>query len=492
MTIELILLIGIILLCIASIIFSYKASSSTDARQILELNYKLDSITKDISRIEFSVKDEIVNNRKETLLEIKSSREELSNSLKSFGDLVSNSMKTIGDVQKDQLGSFSKNLNDLTKSIEEKLSGLTSSMETKLKELNEGNITSAKENRNELRTTLDIMRNTIEKKIFDMQQGNEKKLDQMRETVDEKLQKTLETRLGESFKLVSESLESVHKGLGDMQQLVTGVGDLKKVLSNVKTRGVMGEYQLANLLEQILTPDQYATNQRTKIGSNASVEFAVKLPSGDNKEDILWLPIDSKFPKEDFELLVDAYEHGNSEQIDELRKNFVRGIKKCAQDICGKYIDPPNTTDFAILFLPFESLYAEVLRTPGLFESIKKDWNIVILGPTTLAAFLSSLQMGFRTLAIQKRSSEVWNLLAAVKTEFGSFGEVLDATKRKLDQASRDIDKAGVRSRAIERKLRDVQELPKNNVPELIENLQNIIDDDTEEPVDDTEEPIDI
>ena len=191
-------------------------------------------------------------------------------------------------------------------------------------------------------------------------------------------------------------------------------------------------------------------------------------------------------------MLVDAYEHGNSEQIDELRKNFVRGIKKCAQDICGKYIDPPNTTDFAILFLPFESLYAEVLRTPGLFESIKKDWNIVILGPTTLAAFLSSLQMGFRTLAIQKRSSEVWNLLAAVKTEFGSFGEVLDATKRKLDQASRDIDKAGVRSRAIERKLRDVQELPKNNVPELIENLQNIIDDDTEEPVDDTEEPIDI
>jgi DNA recombination protein RmuC len=475
MSIELILLIAIAILCITTIILIYQVYSSSNNKSITDLNYKADSITKDVNRIEFSVKDEIINNRKETLDEIKSSRSELSNSFQSFGGLVTNSMRGIGDVQKDQLEGFSKNLNELTKSFEDKISILTSSMETKLRELNEGGLKSAQANRDELRTNLNIMRDVLEKKIGNMQEGNEKKLDQMRETVDEKLQKTLETRLGESFKLVSDRLESVHKGLGDMQQLATGVGDLKKVLNNVKTRGVMGEYQLENLLEQMLTPDQYAKNQRTKIGSNATVEFAVKLPSGDNKEDILWIPIDSKFPKEDFELLSDAYEH-NPEQIDELRKNFVRGIKKCAQDICGKYIDPPNTTDFAILFLPFESLYAEVLRTPGLFESIKRECNIVILGPTTLAAFLSSLQMGFRTLAIQKRSSEVWNLLSGVKKEFGLFGEVLNATKKKLDQASKDIDMAGVRSRAIERRLRDVQDLPQNKVPDLIENLQNIIE----------------
>lgn len=484
---EFILLIVIALLSILSIIFLYKIFFKSGDKQLSDLNYKIDSITKDVNRIEFSVKDEIVNNRRETLEEIKSSRGELSKSLQSFGELVSSSMKTIGDVQKDQLESFSKNLNELTKSFQEKISLLTASMETKLKELNEGSLKTAQANRDELRTNLDIMRNVLEKKITDMQQGNEKKLDQMRETVDEKLQKTLETRLGESFKLVSERLESVHKGLGDMQQLATGVGDLKKVLSNVKTRGVMGEYQLANLLEQMLTPDQYAKNQRTKVGSNATVEFAVKLPSGDNKDDVLWIPVDSKFPKEDFELLSDAYEN-NPEKIEELRKNFVRGIKKCAQDICGKYIDPPNTTDFAILFLPFESLYAEVLRTPGLFESIKRECNIVILGPTTLAAFLSSLQMGFRTLAIQKRSSEVWNLLAAVKSEFGSFGDILDKTQKKLQEASNVIDKAGARSRAIERKLKDVQELPKTAVPELIENLQNVIEEEIESADDDTEE----
>jgi DNA recombination protein RmuC len=483
MTIELVFLVIILLVCIAAVFFAYKASISKNENQLSGIDYKLESLSKDVARIESSVKDEIINNRKETLQEIKSSREELSNSLRSFGDLISNSMKTIGDVQKDQLTNFSKNLNDLTKSFEEKIAMLTSSMETKLKELNEGSVRNAKENRDELRTNLNLMREVLEKKITDMQQGNEKKLDEMRATVDEKLQKTLETRLGESFKLVSERLESVHKGLGDIQQLATGVGDLKKVLSNVKTRGILGEYQLANLLEQMLTPDQYAKNQRTKIGSNANVEFAVKLPAGDSKEDVLWLPVDSKFPKEDFELLADAYEKGNTEQIDDLRKNFIRGIKKCAQDICTKYIDPPNTTDFAILFLPFESLYAEVLRTAGLFESIKGEYNIVILGPTTLAAFLSSLQMGFRTLAIQKRSSEVWNLLAAVKTEFGAFGDILDKTQKKLQEASNVIDKAGARSRAIERKLKNVQELPQSKMPDLIEDLHHIIDDEPDDQI---------
>jgi DNA recombination protein RmuC len=305
---------------------------------------------------------------------------------------------------------------------------------------------------------LDQLRDTIEKKVGEMQAGNERKLDEMRATVDEKLQKTLETRLSESFRLVSERLEAVHKGLGDMQQLATGVGDLKKVLTNVKSRGVLGEYQLENILEQLFTPEQYGKNVKTKEGSSAMVEFALKLPAREKGH--IWLPIDSKFPKEDFELLMNAYDSGNSDDIEECRRNFTKGIKKCASDICSKYIDPPNTTDFAILFLPFESLYAEVLRTPGLFESIQRECKINIAGPTTLSAFLSSLQMGFRTLAIEKRSSEVWQLLGAVKTEFGLFGTILEKTQKKLQEASNTMDNARQRSRVIERKLRSVEEIP--------------------------------
>lgn len=323
------------------------------------------------------------------------------------------------------------------------------------------------------------LRTTIEKKLTDLQSGNERKLDEMRATVDEKLQKTLETRLGESFRQVSDRLEAVHRGLGDMQQLATGVGDLKRVLTNVKTRGVMGEYQLENLLEQLLTPDQYAKNVKTKQGSSGMVEFAVKLPGRDDRDRPVWLPIDSKFPKEDFELLSEAYELGAADLVEERRRNFVRAIRKCAADICGKYIDPPATTDFAILFLPFESLYAEVLRTPGLFESIQRECKITITGPTTLSALLSSLQMGFRTLAIERRSSEVWQLLAAVKTEFGTFGAVLEATQKRLEKASESIQQAGVRSRAIERKLRDVEALPADiPVPETPHLGQEV--DDTE------------
>ena len=243
----------------------------------------------------------------------------------------------------------------------------------------------------------------------------------------------------------------------------------KKVLTNVKTRGILGEYQLANILEQILTPEQYEKNVKTKAGSNCAVEFAVKLPGKEDKP--LWLPVDSKFPREDFELLINAYEHSGADEIEECRKNFVRGIKKAAMEICSKYIDPPYTTDFAILFLPFESLYAEVLRSPGLFEMIRSEYKITIAGPTTLSAFLSSLQMGFKTLAIEKRSSEVWQLLGAVKTEFGNFGGILEKTQKKLQEASNVIEQAGVRSRAIERKLKTVQELPKDKSTELLENI---------------------
>ncbi|MBS1773974.1 MAG: DNA recombination protein RmuC [Bacteroidetes bacterium] len=450
-----------------------------------ELKYKIEGILGEISRIESAVKQEISTNRAEGNEAAKNTRLELSNSLKGF---------------------------------EEKLNSLTNTLELKLKEANESNVNNVKDNRKEIKEALDNfksdfsksidtfntaqkdnffallnkqedqnkntsdkldkMREVVETKISDLQTGNEKKLDEMRATVDEKLQKTLETRLGESFKLVSERLEAVHKGLGDMQQLATGVGDLKRVLSNVKTRGVLGEYQLENILEQILTLDQYGKNVKTKEGSNSMVEFAVKLPGRENNDKVVWLPIDSKFPKEDFELLIDAYEQAVPENIEECRKSFVKGIRKCAVDICTKYIDPPNTTDFAILFLPFESLYAEVLRTPGLFESIQRECKIIITGPTTLSALLNSLQMGFRTLAIEKRSSEVWQLLGAVKTEFGNFGTILEKTQKKLQEASNVIDQASVRSRAIERKLKTVQELPKTEAANLLGEVaeSNIIE----------------
>jgi DNA recombination protein RmuC len=265
--------------------------------------------------------------------------------------------------------------------------------------------------------------------------------------------------LGQSFKIVSDRLEQVHKGLGEMQTLATGVGDLKKVLTNVKTRGVIGEYQLENILEQMMTPEQYAKNVKTKAGSNAMVEFAIKLPGKKEDQQIVWLPLDAKFPTEDYQVLLSAYDNSDAERIETTRKQLASRIRLFAKEIQTKYIDPPHTTDFGIMFLPFEGLYAEVLRL-GLFEAIQREYKIVISGPTTLAAFLNSLQMGFRTLAIEKRSSEVWEILGAVKTEFGKFGTILEKTQKKLRETSNVIEQAGVRTRAIERKLRDVQELP--------------------------------
>ncbi|RYZ37585.1 MAG: DNA recombination protein RmuC, partial [Sphingobacteriales bacterium] len=300
---------------------------------------------------------------------------------------------------------------------------------------------------------LSDIKKALETSISTMQQSNEKRLEDMRRTVDEKLNETLERRLGESFKLVSERLEAVHKGLGDMQQLALSVGDLKKVMSNVKSRGVLGEYQLQNILEDLLTQEQYGRNVKTKTGSGAIVEFAIKMPHGNNIDRTLWMPIDAKFPREDYELLLLADDEGNPEQVELARKAFANSIRKNAQDIRDKYIDPPNTTEYGIMFLPFESLYAEVLRVPGLFEKLQKDYKITITGPTTLSALLNSLQMGFRTLAIEKRSTEVWDLLHIVKNEFNQFGILLDKTKKKLDEASNVIEQAGTRTRVIQRKL---------------------------------------
>src|SRR5437867_6447252 len=330
----------------------------------------------------------------------------------------------------------------------------------------EENANVAKTQREELGKSLEGVRAIVDLRLKELQQDNAKQIDKMRATVDEKLQGTLEKRLGESFKLVSERLEQVHKGLGAMQQLASDVGGLQKVLSNVKMRGGWGEVQLGSLLEQVLTADQFARNVKTRDESADRVEFAIKLPGDENGAPV-WLPIDAKFPTEDYQRLLAAQDKGDVVAIDDAMKSLETQLKKSAKDICQKYINPPRTTDFALMFLPTEGLYAEAIRRVGLVEQVQRDCRVIFAGPTTLAALLNSLQMGFRTLAIQKRSSEVWNLLAAVKTEFGKFGEALSAVKDKLDQAARHVDNVAVRSRAITKKLRDVEELPSNPQPLL-------------------------
>jgi DNA recombination protein RmuC len=335
--------------------------------------------------------------------------------------------------------------------------------------------TAAKAQREELTTSLEGVRSIVDLRLKQLQEDNAQQIDKMRATVDEKLQGTLEKRLGESFKLVSERLEAVHKGLGAMQQLASDVGGLQKVLANVKTRGGWGEVQLGNLLEQMLTADQFARNVRTREESGEHVDFAIKLPGDENGAPV-WLPIDAKFPTEDYQRLLAAQDKGDVDLIESTMKSLETQLKKSAKDICQKYINPPKTTDFAIMFLPTEGLYAEAIRRVGLTEQVQRDCRVSFAGPTTLTAILNSLQMGFRTLAIQKRSSEVWNLLAGVKTEFGKFGEALSAVKDKLEQAARKMEDVDVRSRAITRKLQKVEELPSNPQP-LLRDLLGEADD---------------
>jgi len=324
----------------------------------------------------------------------------------------------------------------------------------------------AKSQREELGKSLESVRAIVDLRLKELQEDNARQIDKMRATVDEKLQGTLEKRLGESFRLVSERLEQVHQGLGAMQQLASDVGGLQKVLANVKARGGWGEVQLGALLEQVLTPEQFARNVQTRDETAERVDYAIKLPGDENGAPV-WLPIDAKFPTEDYQRLVGAQESGDVDLVEEAAKSLETQLKKSAKDICAKYINPPRTTDFALMFLPTEGLYAEAIRRVGLVEQVQRDCRVVFAGPTTLAALLNSLQMGFRTLAIQKRSSEVWNVLAEVKTEFGKFGGALSAVKEKLDQAARKMEDVDLRSRVITRKLRDVEELPSNPQPLL-------------------------
>jgi DNA recombination protein RmuC len=417
---------------------------------------------KRLDKNESSMRDEFGRNRDETNKSAKDAREELNKSIYTFESKVTTSISSFSEILNKELKSVQDTVSQSTRISREELANSLKSFEEKFS----AKIETLTRDTNQL---LEKNRETVEKKLSDIQKENGEKLEKMRETVDEKLHKTLETRLGESFKLVSERLELVQKGLGEMQSLATGVGDLKKVLSNVKTKGVLGEYQLAAILEQLLSPSQYAENVATKTGSRDNVEFAVKIPSKDDSDKIVWLPIDSKFPTVDYESLMDAYDNGAVEIIERSKKELETKIKNFAKDIHTKYIDPPNTTEFAIMFLPFEGLYAEVLRIPSLFEFIQSTYKVTITGPTTISAFLNSLQMGFRSLAVEKRTSEIWNVLGAVRTEFGKFGDILDATKKKLDQASDELAKTGTRTRQIEKKLKDFEILPDNEAQKLLE-----------------------
>ena len=371
--------------------------------------------------------DELRVGREEASKAARESREELAKGLSSTGETLATTVKNLGEFQHAQLESMSKSLRELSESNQ---------------------------------TSLDRIRTTVDMRVKELQDGNEKRLEEMRKTVDEKLQTTLEKRLGESFKLVSDRLESVQKGLGEMQSLANGVGDLKRVLTNVKARGTWAEVQLGALLEEILSPGQFEKNVHI-AGSREMVEYAVKLPGPkDDPDDCVWLPIDSKLPQEDYLRVQDAADSGDSEATQRATEALARAIKSEAQDIHDKYVRPPHTTDFAIMFLATEGLYAEVARQPDLIDKLQLDFRVVVAGPSILAALLSSLRMGFQTLAIEQQAVEVWKVLRGVKTEFAKFGDVLDKVKRQLDTASRTIDGASVRTRAMERKLRTVEQLP--------------------------------
>ncbi|WP_049621036.1 DNA recombination protein RmuC [Frateuria defendens] len=417
-----------------------------------------------------ALKDDNRHLREALAQEQRAGRSEQAQSLGQFRGLVQEQLGAMGEQQRERIAGFGQRLDLLTERTEAGLAALAQRLaEDARKGREEATLSLARFGEqqqqrlaaltadNEKR--LGEVRATLEVQLKAIQTDNAAKLEQMRATVDEKLQTTLESRLGQSFKLVSERLEAVQRGLGEMQHLATGVGDLKRVLTNVKTRGTFGEVQLGALLEQVLTAEQYAANVATVPDSAERVEFAIRLP-GAEREGQVWLPVDAKFPREDYERLLDAQERADAEAAGAAGAALERRVREEARRIREKYVEPPHTTDFAILFLPTEGLYAEVLRRPGLFEVLQREWRVTLAGPTTLTALLNSLQMGFRTLAIEKRSSEVWQLLGTVKTEFGKFAGVLEKTRKKLTEASNVIDQAGVRTRAIERKLRAVESVP--------------------------------
>lgn len=419
-----ILLVVVIILLIINIYISIKSKGVDITPMQKNIDQKLISVEK-------TLREEMSVNREESRKNEKSNRSEIAGSIDKLSSSILANMIELSKLQKNQFDTYSR------------------TMERTLDAFNYN-----------LRNSIDDLTKLQNEKFTELTKSTEENLEKMRVTVDEKLQNTLEKRLSESFKVVSERLEQVHKGLGEMQSLAAGVGDLKKVLSNTKTRGVLGEIQLERILEQFLSPEQYEKNVITKKGSRETVEFAIKLPGKDYDNKMVYLPLDAKFPLEVYNKLLDAYDMQDQTQIEVNSKNLERFIKKSAKDIRDKYIDPPNTTDFGLMFLPTEGIYAEVLKNQNLVELIQREYKVNITGPTTLVALLNSLQMGFRSLAIEKHSSEVWKILGAVKTEFSKFETVLNSAQNKLNQASSEIDKlVGTRTRQINRKLKNIDKL---------------------------------
>lgn len=422
------LILNIILLAfVAYIIMQMKRlSGGDDVAKTGEYDQKFEQLSKELRDARLELDNEIKASRLETNQAIQAS-------LKLFGETLNLTQKASAENQDKRLAEMQRQLSNMNMENDQRLENIRKTMESRINALTE---------------------------------DNNKQLEKMRDTVDEKLQKTLDDRITKSFNLVSERLEAVYKGLGEMQNLASGVGDLKKVLSNVKTRGILGEIQLSAILEQILTPEQYEENVATKRGSSERVEFAIKLPGND--DGVVYLPIDAKFPADSYSKLTDAYESGDKEAVKAAEKVLIQTVKNEAKDIRDKYIYPPDTTDFAIMFLPVEGLYAEVVRL-GLVEVLQRDYRVNIAGPTTMAALLNSLQMGFKTLAIQKHSSEVWQVLGAVKTEFDKFGTVLEKTQERLNQANRELGTLiGTRTNVIKQKLRNVQSLPEHESREIL------------------------
>lgn len=483
---ELLPLLLIALLVLINIWLSLRGRKAPADQALTERLIRLESM---LDRSDSLSREEFLRNRQELQQSIRESRTELNLSFRNFSEQLTRQLAELLQSQKSQFTDFTRQLAELVKTLDEKQQRLMTQQEIHFKG-NRQELTAALKSfeeqftlnvkafndlqrqkfadlndrqeklRQDAEGQLTAIRETMERRLQQLQEENGRKLDDMRKVVDEKLQEAVEKRFNESFRMISERLEQVHKGLGEMQSLASGVGDLKKVLTNVKTRGSLGEIQLGAILEQILSPEQYVLNSAVKTGSAERVEYAIKLPGRSTDNEPLLLPVDSKFPNEDYQRLVEAYEQPGTKELEIISRQFENAVRKNAREIRDKYINPPVTTDFAIMFVPTEGLYAEILRRTGLFEQLQREFKITVVGPTNLVAFLSSLQMGFKTLAIEKRSSEVWEVLGAVKTEFGSFGSILEKTRKKLQEAANVIDKAGVRSRAIERKLRNVQELP--------------------------------
>ena len=432
---ELLLLVLIALLAVANLLLLFRQKNTSEGKETQAALIKFEQL---LTQLEKQVKDDFQRNRDENQSSFKRQREELTQALNQFGERYDQNSKRLNDLLKERFVL-----------LNEKQIQLNLEAEKRIKEV----------------------RDVVEKQLKELREDNSKQLAEVNKTVNEKLQKTLNDRLSQSFETVGKQLKSVQEGLGEMKTLATDVGGLKKVLSNVKMRGGLGEVQLAMLLENILAPDQYEANVKTKAGSDAVVEFAIKLPGKDDLNSIVWIPVDAKFPKDVYEHLQNAYEDGNPLLVEQAQKELENTIKKMAKDIRDKYLDPPKTTDFGILFLPFEGIYAEVVRKAALLETLQRDYKIIVTGPTTLAAILNSLQMGFKTLAIQKRSSEVWTVLGEVKKEFNNFGGMMQKAQKNIQTGLNQLDDVmGVRTRAIERKLKDVSSLDDGNSASKIEN----------------------